>query len=76
MHIRICSAEIEATSSACSAPTLAILAGGTDLLALMKDDVVTPKRVVNIKDVGDSGRIWLRPRWLRNWCASSPRRHS
>jgi xanthine dehydrogenase YagS FAD-binding subunit len=26
-----------------------ILAGGTDLLALMKDDVVTPKRVVNIK---------------------------
>ena len=29
----------------------AILAGGTDLLALMKDDVVTPKRVVNIKQI-------------------------
>ena len=29
----------------------AILAGGTDLLALMKDDVVTPKRLVNIKQV-------------------------
>jgi xanthine dehydrogenase YagS FAD-binding subunit len=29
----------------------AILAGGTDLLALMKDDVVGPKRVVNIKGV-------------------------
>ena len=29
----------------------AILAGGTDLLALMKDDVVTPKRVVNIKPI-------------------------
>lgn len=29
----------------------AILAGGTDLLALMKDDVVTPKRLVNIKDI-------------------------
>ncbi len=27
----------------------AILAGGTDLLALMKDDVVTPKRLVNVK---------------------------
>ena len=29
----------------------AILAGGTDLLALMKDDVVTPKRLVNIKQL-------------------------
>jgi len=27
----------------------AILAGGTDLLALMKDDVVTPQRLVNVK---------------------------
>jgi xanthine dehydrogenase YagS FAD-binding subunit len=30
-----------------------ILAGGTDLLALMKDDVVAPRRLVNIKDIGD-----------------------
>src|SRR5256886_16496307 len=30
-----------------------ILAGGTDLLALMKDDVVTPKRLANIKDIKD-----------------------
>ena len=30
-----------------------ILAGGTDLLALMKDDVVAPKRVVNLKDITD-----------------------
>jgi xanthine dehydrogenase YagS FAD-binding subunit len=29
-----------------------ILAGGTDLLALMKDDVVTPSQLVNIKQVG------------------------
>jgi xanthine dehydrogenase YagS FAD-binding subunit len=29
----------------------AVLAGGTDLLALMKDDVVTPKRLVNIKQI-------------------------
>jgi len=28
-----------------------VLAGGTDLLALMKDDVVKPKRLVNIKDI-------------------------
>ena len=30
-----------------------VLAGGTDLLALMKDDVITPKRLVNIKQIGD-----------------------
>lgn len=28
------------------------LAGGTDLLSLMKDDIVAPKRLVNIKDIG------------------------
>jgi xanthine dehydrogenase YagS FAD-binding subunit len=28
-----------------------ILAGGTDLLALMKDSIVSPKRLVNIKDI-------------------------
>jgi len=28
-----------------------ILAGGTDLLALMKEDVVSPKRLVNIKEI-------------------------
>ena len=28
-----------------------ILAGGTDLLALMKDDVIAPKRLVNIKQI-------------------------
>ena len=30
-----------------------ILAGGTDLLTLMKDDVVAPKRLINIKGVHD-----------------------
>jgi xanthine dehydrogenase YagS FAD-binding subunit len=30
-----------------------ILAGGTDLLALMKDDVVAPRRLVNIKGIAD-----------------------
>ncbi len=30
-----------------------ILAGGTDLLALMKDDVVQPRRLVNIKEIHD-----------------------
>jgi xanthine dehydrogenase YagS FAD-binding subunit len=33
--------------------TTEILAGGTDLLALMKDDVVTPKRLINIKEIKD-----------------------
>jgi xanthine dehydrogenase YagS FAD-binding subunit len=28
-----------------------VLAGGTDLLSLMKDDVVTPRRLVNIKEI-------------------------
>src|SRR5512132_390227 len=30
-----------------------ILAGGTDLLSLMKDDLSTPKRVVDIKGIKD-----------------------
>ena len=30
-----------------------IIAGGSDLLALMKDDVLRPKRLVNIKDLKD-----------------------
>jgi xanthine dehydrogenase YagS FAD-binding subunit len=30
-----------------------VLAGGTDLLALMKDDVVVPKRLVNIKGINE-----------------------
>lgn len=30
-----------------------VLAGGTDLLALMKDDVVAPRRLVNIKEIAD-----------------------
>src|SRR5229473_1048785 len=30
-----------------------ILAGGTDLLALMKDDITTPHRLVNIKGIQD-----------------------
>ena len=36
-----------------------ILAGGTDLLALMKDDVVAPKRLVNIKEIRELGGITL-----------------
>jgi len=38
-----------------------ILAGGTDLLALMKDDVVTPKRLVNIKQVDGLRGISYQP---------------
>src|SRR5438067_8022762 len=30
-----------------------ILAGGTDLLSLMKDDITTPRRLVNIKGISE-----------------------
>src|SRR5262250_3352822 len=39
-----------------------VLAGGTDLLALMKDEVVAPKRLVNIKDIADLKGISFSPR--------------
>jgi len=42
-----------------------VLAGGTDLLALMKDDVLSPKRLVNIKDIGDLRGITLSAQGLR-----------
>ena len=35
----------------------AVLAGGTDLLALMKDFIVTPARVVNIKGIKELGGV-------------------
>lgn len=38
-----------------------VLAGGTDLLGLMKDDIVHPRRLVNIKDVQELQGISLRP---------------
>ena len=34
-----------------------VLAGGTDLISLMKDFVVSPKRVVNIKGIAELGGI-------------------
>jgi xanthine dehydrogenase YagS FAD-binding subunit len=39
----------------------AILAGGTDLLALMKDDVVMPKRLVNVKHIDGLRGITYQP---------------
>ncbi len=42
-----------------------VLAGGTDLLALMKDDVVAPKRLVNIKEIADLRGISSNPQGLR-----------
>jgi xanthine dehydrogenase YagS FAD-binding subunit len=38
-----------------------VLAGGTDLLALMKDDVTRPKRLVNIKGIADLKGIRFDP---------------
>src|SRR5216110_1425996 len=34
-----------------------VLAGGTDLISLMKEYLVTPKRVVNIKNIKELGGI-------------------
>ena len=42
-----------------------ILAGGTDLLALMKDDVVAPKRLINIKEIKDLRGVSLSAQGLR-----------
>ena len=42
-----------------------ILAGGTDLLALMKDDVVAPRRLINIKEIKDLHGISSSPRGMR-----------
>ena len=38
----------------------AVLAGGTDLLALMKDEVISPKRIVNLKGIDRLGYISYR----------------
>ena len=42
-----------------------ILAGGTDLLSLMKDDVVHPKRLVNIKQIKEMTGVTAEPKGLR-----------
>jgi xanthine dehydrogenase YagS FAD-binding subunit len=39
-----------------------ILAGGSDLLGLMKDDIVHPRRLVNVKDVQELRGISFTPR--------------
>ena len=43
----------------------AVLAGGTDLLSLMKDDVEAPKRVVNIKEIRELSGVHHGPRGLQ-----------
>jgi xanthine dehydrogenase YagS FAD-binding subunit len=42
-----------------------ILAGGTDLLALMKDDILAPKRLINIKDIQDLRGVSSDPQGMR-----------
>ena len=42
-----------------------ILAGGTDLLALMKDDIVSPRRLVNIKEISDLNGVSANGRGIR-----------
>jgi xanthine dehydrogenase YagS FAD-binding subunit len=38
-----------------------VLAGGTDLLSLMKDDIVTPARLINIKEITELRGIRVSP---------------
>ena len=42
-----------------------VLAGGTDLLSLMKDDVVHPRRLVNIKQIKEMNGVTSGPKGLR-----------
>ena len=42
-----------------------VIAGGSDLLGLMKDDIVHPKRLVNVKDVDELRGISYTSRGLR-----------
>src|ERR1700722_962814 len=42
-----------------------VLAGGTDLLSFMKDDVVHPRRLVNIKQIKEMSGITVEPKGLR-----------
>jgi len=42
-----------------------VLAGGTDLISLMKDYVASPKRVVNIKGIAELGGVKKTPAGLR-----------
>ena len=42
-----------------------ILAGGTDLLALMKQDVIAPRRLVNIKDIEELHGVTSNAQGLR-----------
>jgi xanthine dehydrogenase YagS FAD-binding subunit len=43
----------------------AVLAGGTDLLSLMKDYIATPKRVVNVKGIPELKGVSKTPQGLR-----------
>ena len=45
--------------------TTELLAWGTDLLALMKDNVITTKRLVNIKEISDLRGVSSTPQGLR-----------
>jgi xanthine dehydrogenase YagS FAD-binding subunit len=49
----------------------AVLAGGTDLLSLMKDYVMSPKRVVNIKNIPELKGIARTPQGLRIGAAAT-----
>ena len=51
-----------------------VLAGGTDLLGLMKDDVVHPKRLVNIKQIKEMNGVTAGPQGTPHWRPHHARR--
>ena len=55
----------EAAAALASNQSAQVLAGGTDLISLMKDYVLTPSTVVNIKNVKELGGVSKGPQGLR-----------
>ena len=56
---------IEAVELLATKPGAAVLAGGTDLLALMKDDVARPERLVDVKGIPELRAIRADAQGLR-----------
>src|SRR6185369_13252791 len=56
---------IEAVELLATKPGAAVLAGGTDLIALMKDDVARPERLVDVKGIPELRAIRADAQGLR-----------
>ena len=56
---------LHAASAQAAAPGAAVIAGGTDLMQLMRLDVATPARLVDIGGLNDLSRIHATPHGIR-----------